>query len=404
MRGVKVEEKILLERFKRILLQYGEDISEVAYKELDIRDKPPVTTLRNNFGSWNLAKEAALGKDMQIRARHLVAQNNQLFSKLDLERDKSRVFVENCLAAIEKLDIKPVPVPKPETVKDNLEFKAIRSDAHVGEKTDETHVQMLARYNVDLYKKRLARWLEKIILFREQDKNSLGLNKLTAFFLGDQVGGEAIYQGQQFYLDLALVDQLFTSVEEESNVFLTLASVFPEIEIFCVPGNHGRPGQKGANHYRTNFDYIFYRSLKSALRHQPNVKVYVSESPMMLIQEGEYKVIMNHGDNVKSWAGIPFYGLERQFQRLHSLFGTVVDIELVAHHHQPLNICDRIIMNGSFPGGSDMSINVMSLSNIPSQKIFYFHHYYGINRESNLHLARPTKLEPDGNNIYTSYS
>jgi hypothetical protein len=393
----------VLDQFRNILLTYGESLTSSQYLELKDVAKPSLSTVITKLGSWTEAKSLALGTPQDKMYDHLVAQNDKLLKRLVVERDKSQVFVESCLASIEKMDIKPVKIPKYESVKEELIFKSLRSDAHVGEITDEKHVQMLARYSTDIYKTRLNTWLEKVLKFREQDKNSLGLNTLSIYHLGDQVGGENIYKGQQFYLDLPLVDQLFTSVECETSAILALAEYFPKIEVFCVPGNHGRPGLVGTNHPRTNFDYIFYRSMKTALSGQKNVSVYVSESPYMLIQEGNYKVLMNHGDNVRSWQGIPFYGLERHYSRLHSLYGTIVDVELVAHHHQPLNICDRILMNGAFPGGSDMSINRMSITNIPSQKIFYFHPEHGINRESNLYLDNGVSLDYDDNNIYTSY-
>jgi hypothetical protein len=322
---------------------------------------------------------------------------------LDKARNYNQIFIENCLAEIQKLNIKPTKVPSREFTPDDLEFHAMRSDAQVGQVTDLRTVQGLSEYNKDIYAERVKRWTEKIILFKEQDKRSLGLNKLVIHGLGDQVEGECIYPGQAFYLDLSLTDQLFYSVEVESNALLSLASVFNEIEYYGVSGNHGRPAKKGDNHSRTNFDYLFYRALQSALSRQPNIKIFVSESPSMLVRHGEYNFLLNHGDCVKSWMGIPFYGLERMYQKLNSLYGISINLELVGHHHQGLNISDRIIMNGSLPGGSELSINRMGITNEPSQKIFYFSKKYGINRESNVYLSEPYKLKQDEQGIYTAY-
>jgi hypothetical protein len=273
----------------------------------------------------------------------------------------------------------------------------------VGGVVDSVFVQGVSEYNIDIYKTRLARWVEKILLFREQDKASLGLNKLVISFLGDQLEGENIYQGQSFYLDASLVQQLFIAVEQEASALITLAQIFPEIEVYCTNGNHGRPGKKGENHHETNFDYIFYVCLKKWVENQKNIKIFIAESPSMIVQHGNFIFAISHGDSCKSWNGIPFYGLERMMRRLPDLYGMVVNYFLVGHFHQSANIGDKIIVNGCFPGGSDLSVNKMGIASIPSQKLFYFDKKYGINRESDIYLADPVILKKDSNNIYTSY-
>jgi len=279
----------------------------------------------------------------------------------------------------------------------------LRSDAHVGEKVDPKWVQGIGSYNIDIYKSRLKKWLEKIILFKEQDEKSLGLNKLVIMYLGDMVTGESIYKGQSYFIDLNLAQQLFLLVEEESNAILKLAEYFNEIEIDAVWGNHGRIGRKGENHPQTNFDYIFYRALKMALSSQNNVNIYVSECPTMLIRHGNYNFSLNHNDNVRAWNGIPYYGLQRKIYRLNRLYDIKIHYMMGGHFHTPGNIDDEIYLNGSMVGGTDLSINKMTMSSRASQRIYYFDKKFGINRESNLYLSEPVSLEADDKGIYTDY-
>jgi len=404
MSSYKYTDEELLEHLKLILLEYGEDLSAEAYDSLPLEDKISRRTYYNRFGSWREACLLALRSDGNIRHEYLVDQNNRLFRELEKSRRINRVFVENCLSAMSKISFKPAKVPQKERKnKVNLSFHAMRSDAHVGERVDKLWVQGLGAYNVDIYKERLWKWVNTVIKFRDEDKTGLGLNKLVIHYLGDQVGGEQVYRGQPFYLDLSLTDQLFLSVQEETNAILTLAEHFPEIEIFCVLGNHGRPGRKGDNHYRTNFDYIFYRSIQQVLQRQKNISVYVSECPTMIVKHGDFVFLLNHGDSITRYKSIPYYGIERMIRRLPDLYGMLIDYQLIAHFHEPANLNSRVYINGSLVGGSDLSINKMGLTNIPSQKIFYFHDKYGINRESDLYLADPIELTPDENNIYTPH-
>jgi|GEM_PF-3868794 len=404
----KETKDLQLEQFKSVLEKCGYTIVANVYDKLQM-PKPSRRTLERKYGSWNELKAKAL--DMESTtfsdSAHiaLANQNKSLLSKIDKERNITQAFINNCLAAIAKMNIKPVNVPKREIKTEDLEAHAMRSDAHVGEFLEPSLVQNLNIYNKDAYKRRVGRWVKKLILFREQDKRSLGLNKLVIHHLGDQVTGESIYKGQAFYLDLNLTDQLFLSVEVEANAILELAKYFPKVEIFTVTGNHGRPGAYGMNHKKTNFDYLFYKSLKQTLAHQKNVSVYVSESPSMVVQHGNFIFLLNHGDASKGWMGIPFYGLERMYRRLPSLYNMMVHYQLSAHHHQPANIGDsKILLNGSLVGGSELSINRMGLTNLPSQKLFYFDKNHGINRETNLHLKDPVELKADDKGIFTDWS
>ena len=401
----RTPDDILIEKFRVVLNQVGSDIGANKYDKLEIPNKPGRKTLERAFGSWSEVKSIALGNEASnLTHMALAEQNKLLLSRIEKERDLTQAFVNNCLAAISRMNITPVKVPKIETHTEDLQAHAMRSDAHVGEYLIPSSVQNLSSYNAEIYKKRVQRWVEKMIHFREQDKNSLGLNKLIIHHLGDQVTGESIYKGQAFYIDLNLADQLFLSVEVETNAILALAQVYPKIELYGVVGNHGRPGAYGANHRKTNFDYLFYRSLKQALINQKNVKVFVSESPSMVVQHGNFIFLLNHGDAAKGWMGIPFYGLERMFRRLPNLYNMIVHYELVGHHHQPANIGDsKVLLNGSLVGGSELSINRMGLTNLPSQKLFYFDKRHGLNRETNLHLEDPVQLKADKNGIFTEW-
>ena len=396
----------VFEKFQAALCEFGEAVSANQYDQLS-SDKPGYpsrSTIQRFLGPWSIAKSKALdASNDENRRQLLAAQNKTLFARLDAERDRNQVFIDNCLASISKCSFKSVKRPAKTKSKVNLEFHAIRSDAHVGDYVDAAWVQGVSRYSADLYVERVGLWTDKVVTFREEDQGSLGLNKLVIDHLGDQCTGEGIYNGQPFYLDLSLTDQLFKSVEVEANAILTLAEVFPEVEIFCVIGNHGRPGRKGDNHHRTNFDYIFYRCLQTALAPQKNVSVYVSESPTMLVRHGGFNFALTHGDAAQSWAGIPYYGREREFQRLPGLYNMVIDYELVGHHHTPGSIGGYILMNGSLKGADDLSVNKMRRQSRPSQEIFYFHPEHGINRRTTINLADPIHLEADENGIYTAY-
>jgi len=393
----------LLKEFKNVLNQVGHDIAALKYDALTI-PHPARRTLQERFSCGWLELKAMVFPEMSDPTyQALINQNKALHEKNRQLADLRQGFIETTLVALSKISFSPLSIPPKIKSKEMLEFHSIRSDAQVGELLEKEEVQGINEYNSDIYNKRVQKWTKKVLKFKEQDEASLGLNKLVVHHVGDQVEGERIYRGQAFHLDLNLIEQLFFSLEVEASSMLTLAQKFNEIEIFCVPGNHGRPGKVGEHHSKTNFDYLFYRMLKMQLEKQPNIKVFVSESPTMIVKHGKKNFILTHGENIKAYMGIPYYGLEREHRKLADLYGMVFDYQISGHFHQPARLGDKIILNGSIVGGSAFSVNKMGLASAPSQKIFYFHGEKGINRESDLFLGEPISLSPDQDGIYTPH-
>lgn len=402
-----------LEAFRRII-EANPNISSLEYDTLICAEwKPSRRVMCREYGcTWKGLVALAMGSEAPNKEKQeqpqgyqcLIRQVDQYRKEAAKAKDMGQVIYDACVTNLASLKINPVKVPGHVHAQENQEFHLLRSDAQVGQVTDAAWTQGISRYNAEIYEDRIDTLLEKAILFKRQDEASLGLNKLVIHHLGDQVEGEGIFRGQAFAIDLCGVDQLFRSVEVEGRFLLTLAGVFEEIEVYCVPGNHGRPGGKGDNHPRTNFDYMFYKILALSLRDQPNIKFFISESPSMLVEFGKFLFLLNHGDVAKGWGGIPYYGLDRMANRVTQLYGKIIHYNLCGHHHTPCNLADKVLMNGCIPGGSDLSVNRLLAASRPSQKCFYFDPEHGINRESNLYLDEPVALKPDHNGIYTAYA
>jgi len=397
-------DKQLLTFLKEIIIIKG-DLTCREYGELKHPRKPNIKTLYSRFGSFPEAKLKALGGDSeQLSINDLLEVNKRIFKELEKERNRNHVILTNMKAQLLQVDFTPVNPPKPEKSTTEQEFHAMKSDEQVGELVDPNYVQGVSSYNVDEFKKRMEKWTEKVLLFRDQDKRALGLNKLVIYMLGDHIDNENIYKGHAHFIDAIAVDQFMVCYEQYVKQLLVLCKHFPEIEIFSVWGNHGRPGRKGDNHPRTNYDYLLSRMLQDTFKvRQKNIKFFVSNSPTMIVQNGDFNFALNHFANVPGWAGIPYYGLDRMSRRLSDLFNLRIHFKLGGHFHVPSNLGDEILINGTMVGGSELSINKMWITGKPSQKIFYFDKHEGLHRESNLHLADTTHLTPDKNGVYTSY-
>jgi len=342
---------------------------------------------------------------IDAEARDLFAKSKEaLLQQLLSERSRTKLIADQCQASILKLKIRPMKVVVKHDFSNNNSMHLLISDVQVGQFTDPVLTAGLTKYSYEDFKKRLAVLLEKVAVFKDL-YGKQPVTKLVVNLLGDIVEGETIYPGQAFYIDQCAVDQIFSALGEFTSFFKTLSEMFGLIEIFSVWGNHGRVGLKGMNHTRTNWDYIFYRSLQTALSSQPNIKMYVSESPLMFIKHGDFNFFLYHGDGIRRYYGIPYYGLDRMAKQLPSLANMLIHYVLVGHHHRDASISlpnGRMIVNGCFPGGSLFSAVQLFETSVPRQIMFMFHNKRGIHSVNDLVLDDAPRLVVGEGGIYES--
>lgn len=173
--------------------------------------------------------------------------------------------------------------------------------------------------------------------------------------------------------------------------------VFPKIEIDGVLGNHGRLYKKKRykRHYQ-NWDYIFYQFLGMFLSSNPQINWRWAKSPFLVKKIYNWEFLTLHGDDIQSWMGIPWYGIERAMWKLGDLLqskGHNINYRLLGHFHNTGEldrITGEILINGSMIGGTEFSLGRMFTFNRPTQVFF------GINSKIGLTWRFPLRLDlPD---------
>jgi len=284
-----------------------------------------------------------------------------------------------------------------------LEF----SDLQIGSVVGYKETGGLCKYDKNEFLKRLDKLTKSIYEVVDIQRNGgIPLKKLKIHCLGDIVQGEDVFPGQGFKLDTLLLDQVFTlSSEVVNRVFIPLAELYEDIEIFCIPGNHGKQGRPYQASRNTNWDYVAYWLWKERMANTKHVKFRISSSPFLIYEmyQNGQKHALIHGQQARGWLGYPYYGIDRLQKRLSSLVGIYLDYLHHGHHHQP-SLQDthvgKKIGNGSIEGGSDYSVNDLITANAP-QQFFFGINEKGLTWEYWLRLAEYPKLQPDENGIYT---
>lgn len=272
------------------------------------------------------------------------------------------------------------------------------SDLHTGEVVRKDETGGINSYNFDVMKTRLKYLSNSIIDISQNKLRGYKLPKLVIGALGDFVNGiiweELVESAENTPIEWSEGTALVVA-----QFILELAQVFPEIEFTGVVGNHGRMTKEIRYKRRyVNWDYVTYTLLSLLLRNQKNIKFTLPHS-FWTLQEIEGKnFLFLHGDNINSWAGIPWYGIQRMVSRLEALLSskkTAVDYVCLGHFHNAGTLDTfngEIILNGSVMGGNEYSIGKLFLSSDANQFFAGVHNEKGLSWRYHMNLQNAPEL------------
>lgn len=351
--------------------------------------------------------EAVLAEgEGESKARLLLTRVSALERELHRERNKNDLIVDAIRQTVAALPpLAPLPdVPKAQE-DDHVAMLDI-GDVHVGDKVDPALTGGLSRYDFETFKARGLRLRKAFLRILDLHRRAYPVGELYINFLGDIVTGEAIFAGQAFQIDLPLLLQVFEGGYWFASLLRDLAGAFEAVHVRCVAGNHGRGYGRGQNHPRTNWDIALYWLLKILLSDQPNVDFEVSETSFLVYGipgHERFRHALIHGDQARSWLGIPFYGMERTGARMTSMLGMTLDYVHAGHHHNeadwPSNRVE-FLMNGSWVGGSDLSVNRLMRTSRPAQNMYFCHPRRGITARYSLQLDDWSEMLPDAKGVF----
>ena len=293
--------------------------------------------------------------------------------------------------ALPKIDIRWQPV----TERVSQETAALLfSDPHIGDVINKDEVVGFGEYNFDIYVQRMKFLAHSIRSIVVKKLKGYRVDKLCIFGLGDMVSGrihdELIIAGEN------IVFQVLNGAYVAAQFVLELSQMFKEIEIDGVVGNHGRVAQK--RHFKQkylNWDFMFYQMLGMFLADNNRIKCNFPMSFFWVKKIYDWNFLMLHGDNIRSWFQIPWYGIERAMHKLGDLLqgrGINIHYRVLGHFHRTGEL-DRtpgeILLNGSISGGSEHSLGALFEFDRPTQLFFGIHKDIGVTWRYPLRLDLP---------------
>jgi len=204
----------------------------------------------------------------------------------------------------------PVPVPSlPE--KDGKTTESVifmLGDIHMGEVVDVEATGGISSYNVRIADARMDYTTRKAIsIVRDKLGGGYNFPKAHIFLLGDMVSG-SIHEELEITNELTEIEAVFHVVDKLEETIEMFCQYFPEVQVDCIVGNHGRTKKKRffKQRVKKDYDFMVYKILQRELSKQTNLEINVPLSYWTVVNVNGRNFFLTHGSQVRSWMGIPF--------------------------------------------------------------------------------------------------
>jgi hypothetical protein len=188
------------------------------------------------------------------------------------------------------------------------------SDWHYGAVTKKDEVDGFGEYNSQIAEKRLLTLGQAIIKKTLAQRHGYVVPRLHILGTADYISGGIHYEldvTNEFPCPVQAVRCGYAM----GGLLMMFAPHFETIVVDLVTlDNHGRLTRKPQSSEGgfNNWGYVVAEIAKQYVSKQQNITVNIHAKPSALVTVGPERYLCFHGHQVKAWAGIPYYGLDRR--------------------------------------------------------------------------------------------
>lgn len=273
----------------------------------------------------------------------LATQTAQL-TKYIKKEEKIKEYIAEVVGAVQAQDPLPrVAYRSPQAVssKNPITVALHLTDWHIGERNAASELEGWGGYDWSIAQDRvLGQLVPSFIQWVETQRNGYNIKDVVIVETGDFVSGdihEELKVTNEFPLPIqtAKAGQLLGTVHNE------LAAHFENVFVQEIGAdNHSRLVRKpqAAQKSQNSMSYLVYEIANEVAKKNSNVHPFRAEGMKLTFNIGNYVFLGEHGDSVKSWMGVPFYGIERErareaTRRMHD--GRGFHFLIMGHWHTP---------------------------------------------------------------------
>ena len=252
------------------------------------------------------------------------------------------------------------------------------SDGHADKITKST--------NKDTYRDRMGKMFESSMVIVNLHRHMYPIRKLHIFNTGDNIQGENPFQGSVVgEISMSARDQVKKLAAPMWNDILgSFAQEFDEIEMDCVPGNHGHDKLAPET---SSYDLLLYDILSAGIGKEKNIKINIHEEWSAIAKVVGFGCFLFHGDGMPAPAGVPFFALDKKLKSWYMQYSGFEYAFSGHFHKQAANeVSNKLehFMCASLVSDDNWALKKLGISSNPSQSIYGLHPHRGITWRYNL--------------------
>lgn len=338
--------------------------------------------------------EARKQVEREAELKRLRKENDQLTTALVDQEALFDRMVEAAKLPVEKPTIKPRPPRKDRPLRSVI---APLYDLQFGQFVRPTDTPGgRGNFSTEVFDTRLARWVEGVCGNVADYTKSHRVEEFILPLGGDLVEGDEIFAGQAWQLELDPCQQVW-ELAGKLEVALRHVVRFAREEagakfvaLYGITGNHGKVGGKrgGARPATYNWDWLVLKLLADKLRAEPIDQAVIEPGGALFFYCAGHEFQMVHGQEVRGWGGLPFYGLSKHDGKSIRLHNRMYRYLLMGHHHQSATIpngAGETIVSGDFVGPNNLS-GAITAGSRPQQSVLFVASKWGITEQARIYF------------------
>ena len=253
--------------------------------------KPPVTTEQKRDD----LRQYVLEEACRIRQIDRRSVNNRIAASMG----RDDLFLQDLEEALKRTFKKNWATPKTYTGKKAKHTERVHSaflsDLHFGAQLDPREVPL--EFGPIQESRRFGKVAVQIADYKRQYRKE---SRLILNLMGDIIQNQ-LHDARE---GTTLTSQFAAAVHYLLQLVMFVAAEYPQVDVYCVPGNHGRlktrHWDRAVQQKWDSVETMIYAALRFAVAQSkvPNVNIHIGQRPYYIVEIFDKKGFITHGDTV----------------------------------------------------------------------------------------------------------
>jgi len=255
------------------------------------------------------------------------------------------------------------------------------TDWHMGSCQEKDEIEGFSVFSPEILDKRIMRLVDKLLEWVLLHRASYEVDECRILVTGDLISGD-IHRELSVTNEYPVPVQCVEAGKLLAKQISALCPHFANVVVdFLVADNHSRLTMKPQHNEGgyNSFNYIIGSIAQQMLLHHSNVDFNIYPREQQLVVCKNYRYLLMHGHQIRGWAGLPYYGMERKagkeamkrLRRDKSKFDKII----MGHFHHPVD--HPWFRVGGSPQGTTAFDHSQGRESLPIQSAWFIHPEYG---------------------------